>query len=44
MLAADRSLLLTAEESLLESIIWAGVDQVQNAGFVLKGGGTLVCV
>ena len=42
MLAADRSLLLTAEEALLESVMWKVVHEVQDAGFVLKGGGALV--
>lgn len=42
MLAANRTLLLTAEEALLESVMWEVVSQVQSAGFVLKGGGALV--
>ena len=44
MLATDRSLLLTAEEALLESVMRKVVHGVQRAGFVLKRGGTLVRV
>lgn len=41
-MAADRGSLLTEDEALLEGVMWEVVAWVQDAGFVLKGGGALV--
>ena len=43
-MATNDRLHLTADQALLEHVMWEVVMQVQDAGFVLKGGGALVLV
>lgn len=41
-MATDRGLTLTAEEALLERVMWEIVDRVQDTTLILKGGAALV--
>lgn len=42
MATHDRRFHVTAQQALLERVLWEVVQRVQDAGFVLKGGGALV--